>query len=263
MLSILDHPLISTRYFFPRRDTPNDAFVVTGNDVQLACYHHAPHREAKTVVYFHGNGEVVADCVDLFAEPFARLGLNVFFAEYRGYGGSTGTPALVAMLADVPCMIRALGLPEEELILFGRSVGSIYALHATGHFPNVAGLVIESGVADPLERIRLRVEPEELGVTEEGLQSEVRARLNHRKLLESFIRPSLFMHTRHDGLIDVRHAERMHGWAARPKKLVIFERGDHNMIFTANRAAYLNELQEFVESLDQRGRPLLDTVSSG
>jgi pimeloyl-ACP methyl ester carboxylesterase len=223
--------------------------MVNSGDVQLACYYHSPHRDARTVVYFHGNGEVVSDCVDLFAEPFARLGLNVFFAEYRGYGMSSGMPALVAMLADVSTMVHALDLPEKDLILFGRSVGSIYALHATGHFPNVAGLVIESGVADPLERILLRVGPEELGVSTNDLEAEVRARLDHRALLERFKRPALFMHTRHDGMIDVGHAERMHRWAAGPKKLVIFERGDHNSIFFANNAAYMKELEKFVSSL--------------
>jgi pimeloyl-ACP methyl ester carboxylesterase len=163
---------------------------------------------------------------------------------------STGTPALVAMLADVPRTIQALDLPQERLILFGRSVGSIYALHATSHFPNVAGLVIESGVADPLERILLRVEPEELGVTENELRAEVRARLDHRGLLKRFQRPALFMHTKRDGLIDVSHAERMHDWAGGPKKLVVFRRGDHNSIFFANHAAYMNELRDFAESLD-------------
>ena len=224
--------------------------MVASGNARLACYHHAPHRDCRTIVYFHGNGEVVADCVELFAEPFERLGLNAFFAEYRGYGASSGMPALVAMLADVPLMIRALGLPEKKLILFGRSVGSIYALHALGHFPNAAGLVVESGVADPLERIILRVEPAELGVTKQDLETEVQSRLVHRELLASFTGPALFMHTRHDGLIDVSHAERMFGWAAGPKKLVIFENGDHNSIFFINNAAYMKELEEFVGSLD-------------
>ena len=250
MSSILDHPLISERYFFPRREALLDPFMVDSGDVQLGCCRYAPHPEAKTIVYFHGNGEVVADCVEFFAEPFTQLGLNVFFAEYRGYGMSTGIPSLAAMLDDVKPMIQAPNIPQEKMILFGRSVGSIYALHATSHFPNVAGLVIESGVADPLERLLLRVAPEELGVTERELQSEVGALLNHRRLLESFRRPSLFMHTRHDGLIDVSHSERNHDWAGGPKKLVIFERGDHNSIFAANKKAYMDELREFASSLD-------------
>lgn len=249
MPSILDHPLISARYFFPRREILGNPFTVDTGDTRLACYHHAPYRAAKTIVYFHGNGEVVAECVEGLAEPFAALGLNSFFAEYRGYGMSTGVPALAAMLDDVPRIVRVLGLPEEELIVFGRSVGSIYAIHAIGHFPNVAGLVIESGIADPLERILLRVRPEDLGVTEEQLGSEVRTLLNHQELLESFRRPTLFLHSRHDGLIDARHAEQMHGWAGGHKKLVVFERGDHSTILTVNFEAYMRHLREFVGSL--------------
>jgi pimeloyl-ACP methyl ester carboxylesterase len=250
MPSILDHPIISSRYFFPRREGLLDPFLVDSGDVRLGCSLHAPHHNARIIVYFHGNGEVVADCVEFFAEPFARLGMNVFFAEYRGYGMSTGVPSLAAMLDDVKPMIDALNVPARNLILFGRSVGSIYALHATKHFPNVAGLVIESGVADPLERLLLRVEPRELGVTKNALQSEVEALMNHRSLLERFKRPALFMHTRHDGLIDVSHAERMHRWAAGEKKLVIFERGDHNSIFAVNLQEYLRALREFVGSIE-------------
>ena len=55
------------------------------------------------------------------------------------------TPALGAMLDDVPRVIRGLDLAPNELVLFGRSVGSIYAIHATLHFPDVAGLIIELG----------------------------------------------------------------------------------------------------------------------
>jgi pimeloyl-ACP methyl ester carboxylesterase len=249
MESILDHPVVSARYFFPRREPLPGAFNIECDDVRLGCYFNAPHPEGKTLVYFHGNGEVVGESVELLAEPFAALGLNAFFAEYRGYGLSTGKPALVGMLEDVPCMIRALGLSEDKIVLFGRSVGSIYALHATRHFPNVAGLVIESGIADPLERILLRVEPRELGVTMEELVAEVGKHLDHRNLLEAFRRPALFLHSRHDGLIDVRHAERMHDWSAGSKELVIFERGDHNSILHVNFDAYMSHLRRFVESL--------------
>jgi pimeloyl-ACP methyl ester carboxylesterase len=246
MSSILDHPLISARYFFPRREVLRDAFMVESGDVQLACYRHNPLPGAKTVVYFHGNGEVVAECVGLLARPFEQLGLNSFFAEYRGYGLSTGLPTLSGMLDDVPRMIRALGVPEEEMILFGRSVGSIYAIHALNHFPNVAGLVIESGIADPLERLLLRVAPEEMGVTIKELKSAVRERLNHREILERFTQPALFIHSRYDGLVEVDNAERLQTWAGGRKSLVVFERGDHNSIVMVNFEAYMRELDRFV-----------------
>ena len=153
------------------------------------------------------------------------------------------------MLDDVPLIIKALGVPERDLVLFGRSVGSIYAIHATAHFPKVAGLIIESGIADPLERLLLRVQPEDLGVTMSELEAEVENRLNHRRLLESFNGPALFMHTRYDGLIEVHHAERLHGWAAGPKSLVVFERGNHNTILGVNFEAYMSHIKEFVDYL--------------
>ena len=111
-------------------------------------------------------------------------------------------------------------------------------------------IFIESGVADPLERLLLRVQPEEMGLTLDELTSEVRQKLNHKRLLADFQQPTLFMHTRCDGLIDVDSAERMHAWANDPKELLIFERGDHNTILMVNFEAYMGKLKQFAESLD-------------
>jgi pimeloyl-ACP methyl ester carboxylesterase len=249
MTSILDHPLISARYFFPRRETPRDGFPVDCGDVRLECYYRVVRPGAKTIVHFHGNGEVVADYVGPFAGALADRGINSFFVEYRGYGGSTGEPALGAMLDDVSPVIRSLGLPPEELVLFGRSVGSIYAIHATLHFPDAAGLIIESGIADPLERLLLRVSPEELGVTVEELGAEVDQRMNHRALVARFTRPALFLHTRHDGLVGLDNAERLLEWAGGAKSLVVFETGDHSSILACNFELYMSKVEEFVDSL--------------
>ena len=65
------------------------------------------------------------------------------------------------------------GCPASELIFFGRSVGSIFAIEAASRFPDAAGLVLESGIADVLERLLLRVQPEELGVTAQELAAVV------------------------------------------------------------------------------------------
>ena len=92
------------------------------------------------------------------------MGWDLLLAEYRGYGGSTGEPLLGRMLDDVEAVLRAAG-PPERLVVFGRSVGSLFALEAVARCPGVAGLVLESAIADPLERLLLRVTPRELGVT--------------------------------------------------------------------------------------------------
>ncbi len=250
--SILDHPLISQRYFFPRRFPPPRPFWVDcGDDVRLACHLLAPHADddALTIVHFHGNGEIVADYLGGEEERFTGLGLNLFLSEYRGYGGSSGVPLLGTMLDDVPRIIEALGLPEQRLLLFGRSVGSIYAIRAAHCFPKVAGLVIESGIAEPLERLLLRVRPDELGVDIDELRQVCTERLDHRRILTGFHRPLLVLHTRHDGLVDCDNARRLHEWAAGPKRLRIFEQGDHNSIMLFNQAEYFAEVENFCTSL--------------
>lgn len=248
-MSILDHPLISQRYFFPRSEPLANPFTVAFPGGNLACHYYQPHEDAPTVVHFHGNGEVVADYLGPYVESFGAIGLNLLMAEYRGYGGSTGEPALAAMLDDVPAIIQALGLPHEKIILFGRSLGSIYAIHGASLFPNIGGLIIESGIGDTRERLLLRVRPEEIGCDLETFDQEVEARLSHERKLRGYKGPLLIMHTRNDGLLDLYHAEDNYQWAQGPKTLKIFEEGTHNNIIAVNATAYFQTIKAFVETL--------------
>jgi hypothetical protein len=201
------------------------------------------------VVHFHGNGEIVADYLDDFVSIIDQLGYNCFLAEFRGYGMSTGQPELGTMLADVTEIITAIDQPPENLVLFGRSVGSIYAIHAASCFPDIAGLIIESGIADPLERLLLRVRPAELGLTMLQLQAIVDEHLNHQTKLAQYKGASLIMHTRYDGLVDVSHAHRLYEWVAEPKRLKIFEHGNHNNIMFMNANEYFQAVRDFIEGL--------------
>lgn len=245
---LLDHPLISQRYFFPRPSALADAFWVNAGDARLACHFHQVDPAARTLVYFHGNGEIVDDYLGDFVELIGRMGCNTFLVGYRGYGRSEGRPQLGRMLDDVLAVVRAAGEPRR-LIFFGRSVGSIFAIEAAARFPQAAGLVLESGIADVLERLLLRVDPQELGTTPEALAGAVAERLDHREKLARFPGPVLVMHARRDSLVDVSHGERLHRWAAGEKQLQIFPRGDHNSIMAVNAREYFDRLTRFVGSL--------------
>lgn len=153
------------------------------------------------------------------------------------------------MLADVEATIVALQRPPEELIIFGRSVGAIFALEAVRLFPQVAGLVIESGIADVRERLLLRVHPEELGVSLAEFDAIVAVNLNHQNKMAAYPGPVLVMHTRNDGLVSVQHAQKLYDWAPGRKELKIFAEGDHNDILFANAQDYFSTLYRFITSL--------------
>jgi hypothetical protein len=251
---LLEHPLLTQRYFFPRRERIASPFFVDCGDARLACYREERDPAAQTLIHFHGNGEVVADYLPDFAELFLGMGVNVFFAEYRGYGGSTGWPSLLSLLTDAAEIVRALGLAPERLVVFGRSLGSLPAIELAARYPDIGGLILESGIADPLERVLVRASPEELGLSREALEAEVKRYLDHERKLGGYKGPLLVLHAERDGLIDASHARRNFGWAAgEEKELRLLPRGDHNSIFSENLAGYIEALRGFLARC-RRGR---------
>lgn len=245
MTSLFDSPLVSERYFFPRPDYPARITPVEVEGATLACAIHAPHpEEAPWLLHFHGNGETVADYVPDIAELYGRAGFNALFAEFRGYGASTGRPALAGMLSDVPAVLRAVEAPPERIFVYGRSIGSIYAIEAAHREPRLGGLIVESGIADVLERVLLRVSPNELGVSEEEMRAEARAHFDHEAKLGGFPGRTLVLHAARDHLVDRSHAERNASWAQR-SELVLYPRGDHNSILGYNLPSIVERVRAF------------------
>jgi len=246
--SILDHPTLSRRYFSPRPEAPADIFWIECTEARLACAYVAPYPAGLTLVHFHGNGEVVADFLPELAADLPALGVNVLFVEYRGYGASSGEPGLARLLDDVPFVVKSLPVPPSQLVAFGRSVGSLYAIELVHCFPEAAGLIIESGIADPLERILMRVRPEDLESTASQLAAEVRACLDPKAKLNAYTGPVLVLHAKEDTMVDPSHAIRNAGYARRGT-LRLLPEGDHNNIFEENREEYLAALSEFLKGI--------------
>lgn len=252
MGSLVDHPLVSSRYFFPRLDPPIEPFSVEVDGAELACARYEVNPAAPWLVHFHGNGEVVADWENEILPHFRAAGLNVFFAEYRGYGASTGSPAMVTMLGDVPRILSAANAPPEKMVVYGRSVGSIFAIEAAYRTPTLGGLVIESGIASPLERILFRVRPEELGVTMAELEHEARMHLDHQMKLGRYPGRTLILHATNDNMVDKSHAERNAKWA-KNAELVLYERGDHNDIIALNLEDIVARVARFTRRVSPNG----------
>lgn len=251
MADLLNHPLIADRYFFPGGRPPASSLDVAVDGAVLACGLHRVDPDGFAVVHFHGNGEVVADWQGVLDRAINRLGWDVLLAEYRGYGGSTGTPLLGRMLDDVGAVIAAAG-PPEKVVVMGRSVGSFFALEAVSRFPTIAGLILESAIADPMERILLRVQPRELGGSP-GDVAAMEERLDQQRKIGGFKGRTLILHTRFDGLIDVSHALRLKRWATGDATLRLFDAGDHNSILWENTDEYLTAVADFLASVRPRG----------
>jgi len=74
--------------------------LITADGETIIVWHIPPRDGTKPViVYFHGNG----GALNLRVQRFARLaaeGFGIVGVSYRGYGGSTGTPTELGLIAD-------------------------------------------------------------------------------------------------------------------------------------------------------------------
>lgn len=80
-----------------------------------------PYRDL-AVLYFGGNGESAAQT----ALQFQSLELDAcfYFVNYRGYGGSTGTPSESALFEDARFIYESLAARHDDIAVMGRSLGS-------------------------------------------------------------------------------------------------------------------------------------------
>jgi len=89
-----------------------------------------------TVVYFHGNGEVVGDDVWI-ARELVRQGFHVVLVEYRGYGRSAGAkPSEAGLYADAEAvldLLAARGIDAGRIVLWGMSLGTGVAAEMAAH----------------------------------------------------------------------------------------------------------------------------------
>ena len=137
-----------------------------------------------------------------------------------------------------------------RLIAFGRSIGSLYAIELVHRLPATAGLILESGIADPSERFLRYADLTAAGVTESGVIAEGERHFDHKKKLSEYNNPLLILHTENDGLIDITHAERNHQWTgSAQKRLLRFPFGNHNTIFGTNARGYLPAVRDFVDAI--------------
>ena len=172
-LELYDRPEILYRLFFPRRDVAVDLenpkavnrFVEVAKGISICCRFYPARSDGPNILYFHGNGEVAPD-YDYVAPVYAARGLNLFVADYRGYGGSDGSPTCTAMIKDAHPIFHAFVSSMKDsgftgsIFVMGRSLGSAPAIELAYHYQDdLKGLIIESGFASARNQIaRLGVE---------------------------------------------------------------------------------------------------------
>jgi len=113
------------RFRFPGRFEERWTTAADGTRLHGLLFR-APGVAKGLVFYLHGNGGDVSSWAEA-APVYTRLGYDVFFLDYRGYGKSQGTISSQAqLLDDVQLAYRQLlsEYAESSVVVLGYSVGT-------------------------------------------------------------------------------------------------------------------------------------------
>jgi alpha-beta hydrolase superfamily lysophospholipase len=251
----LDRPEILRFIFYPRptaRTPPppgaQDIDFSVADDVRIGCRLHRAEKDQPVILYFHGNGETVADYDDI--GPFyAGQNLNLLICDYRGYGWSGGTPSVGGMISDGRAIYRearewlAQNGWAGSFLVMGRSLGSASAIDlAAEHNAEIDGLIIESGFAETVPlAANLGVDLTAMGLTEED-------GFNNIRKIESVTKPILILHGQRDTLIPLGQAQKLHAAAgAKYKELQIVPGADHNSVIMTGGRLYFETIRRFAD----------------
>jgi fermentation-respiration switch protein FrsA (DUF1100 family) len=264
--SILDRPEVLQFLFHPRPELAPSAFQATDSanlnpdekdilipvedEVVIGARFHMAEKAAANILFFHGNGEIVAD-YDALGPVYNQMGGNFLAVDYRGYGRSTGRPTVTAMMQDCHLVFEFVQnwLKQNHftgpIILMGRSLGSASVLElAAARGDSADGLIIESGFAyaAPLLRL-LGIDPEALGFKEESGFGNI-------DKIKRYHKPTLIIHAEFDHIIPFSDGEALYDASPSPDKAFLKIPGaNHNDIFMRSPQEYLAAVQKMVDQV--------------
>lgn len=218
---------------------PREPVMPEGHVVRIAasgrerCDVFALHWPAKgdapTLVFFHGNGEQLADLPDIL-RLFADHGLGSYAIEYPGYGLAHAQSISEAAIyeaaeAGLVHLENDLGVARERIVLVGQSIGTGAATEMArrGHGTKLVLISPYTSIAD-MARVVLRIFPGRL---------LVRDRFDNAAKAPGIGVPVLILHGTADDLIPVAMAQKLSTLFPRAQ-LALVEGGHHGDLFLRN-----------------------------
>ncbi|MFH1090115.1 MAG: alpha/beta hydrolase [Pseudomonadota bacterium] len=254
VLMVLFHP----RPEYGRRSASEqsvEVMIPVEAKVEIGARFHIAGLASPNILFFHGNGEIVADYDDM-APFYTGMNINFLAVDYRGYGRSGGQPTVTHMMRDCHIIFQFVRTWLDKqacsgpLLVMGRSLGSASALELAANYRDqIDGLIIESGFAwaEPLLAL--------LGVETPALKKKGDS-FSHTQKIKAFNKPTLIIHAEYDHIIPFTDGLALfEASPAREKFLLKIPGANHNDIFFRGLSEYLAAIKALAEKIMDGTRP--------
>lgn len=192
---------------------------------------------APTVVYFHGNAEII-DYQEVIVAGYRNLGCSVFLPEYRGYGRSGGRPSRDGIREDgirfYDLLAQRDDVDASRIVLHGRSLGGAVAADVATHRMPTA-LILQSTFTSAEDLAYRMLVPGFL----------VRYRYQTERIVSNLNIPTLIFHGTRDLVIPVGHGRRLREFA-RQGTYIEYDCGHRDLPDSDKTPTYWREIESFL-----------------
>ncbi|KAL0395733.1 UNVERIFIED_CONTAM: Alpha/beta hydrolase domain-containing protein 17C [Sesamum calycinum] len=135
---------------FPHRENVEIMRLPTRRGTEIVAMYVRHPMASSTLLYSHGNAADLGQMYELFIELSIHLRVNLLGYDYSGYGQSSGKPSEQNTYADIEAAFKCLeenyGTKQEDVILYGQSVGSGPTLDLATRLPRLRAIVLHSPI---------------------------------------------------------------------------------------------------------------------
>jgi hypothetical protein len=195
--------------------------LATPDGENVIVWHVPPRAGQPVVLYLHGNGGALSHRAERF-HALAADGIGLVALDYRGYGGSSGSPSEKGLIIDAQTAyaFAAARYPAERIALWGESLGSAVAVAVAAEKP-VCCVILEAPFASAVA-MAARQYP---FVPVRWLMHD---QFRSDERIGRVTAPLLIMHGDRDAVVPIGEGERLFARANEPKRFLRFAGGAHD-----------------------------------
>lgn len=220
-----------------------EILIETEDGVELTSLYLPSDTSKHVLIYFHGNGRNLYRRLSSYIK-LREMGINVLAISYRGYGKSEGTPTEKGIYTDGEAALKyateVLGFSEDQILLFGRSIGSTVAVEIAQN-RGVMGIVLVTPLTSGKDMAK------EIGLS--WFSSLAGDAFDNLTKIESSQAPLLIVHGTEDKITPFFMGQELFEQASVDKEFIRIEGGRHNDLHITFGDEYWSPIETFISEL--------------